>query len=273
MDKVNQNKRNAMFLNRQKQFESKLGDFKMKCFATSIWEPTLYKAWSAIVRSIVPNLEKIKELLGKYSTACKADEIALFEKNTFLNISYFSSIYIKNDERIEKICAEMKKFKNSCKIDSKKFNQAKNLTESLSKSQKILLLASYFASEISAKNDKMFFKAKKSKGAKKAKRKNNTFLGHNLKSNFGNPFNIHRLIAIYQSLLSSCEINFQDDDIMVKCEITSLEKLGLIKNISGIDSRTMDQKYITKINLELARKIAEDFDIRLEDYIKVESLD
>lgn len=123
MDKVNQNKRNAMFLNRQKQFESKLGDFKMKCFATSIWEPTLYKAWSAIVRSIVPNLEKIKELLGKYSTACKADEIALFEKNTFLNISYFSSIYIKNDERIEKICAEMKKFKNSCKIDSKKFNQ------------------------------------------------------------------------------------------------------------------------------------------------------
>ena len=157
--------------------------------------------------------------------------------------------------------------------DSKKFNQAKNLTESLSKSQKILLLASYFASEISAKNDKMFFKAKKSKGAKKAKRKNNTFLGHNLKSNFGNPFNIHRLIAIYQSLLSSCEINFQDDDIMVKCEITSLEKLGLIKNISGIDSRTMDQKYITKINLELARKIAEDFDIRLEDYIKVESLD
>ena len=28
-----------------------------------------------------------------------------------------------------------------------------------------------------------------------------------------------------------------------------------------------------RINLELARKIAEDFDIRLEDYIKVESLD
>ena len=157
--------------------------------------------------------------------------------------------------------------------ESKKYNQTKNLTESLSKSQKILLLASYFASEISAKNDKMLFKAKRPKGANKIKRKNKAILGHNLKSTVGYPFNIHRLIAIYQSLLSSVECKFQDDDIMVKCEITSLEKLGLIKNLSGIDSRTMDQKYISKINLELARKIAEDFDIRLEDYIKVESLD
>ena len=60
---------------------------------------------------------------------------------------------------------------------------------------------------------------------------------------------------------------------MVKCEIATLEKLGLIKNLSSFDSRTMDQKYITKINFDLVRKIAEDFDIRLEDYIKVDSLD
>ena len=152
-------------------------------------------------------------------------------------------------------------------------NQTKNLTESLSKSQKILLLASYFASEISAKNDKTLFKAKKNKGAKKINRKNNQNLGHNLKSTIGNPFNIHRLTAIYQSLLSANSINFQDDDIMVKCEIATLEKLGLIKNLSGIDARTMDQKFITRINLDLARKIAEDFDIKLEDYIKVDSLD
>ena len=74
-------------------------------------------------------------------------------------------------------------------------------------------------------------------------------------------------------MLSANSINFQDDDIMVKCEIATLEKLGLIKNLSGIDARTMDQKFITRINLDLARKIAEDFDIKLEDYIKVDSLD
>ena len=134
-------------------------------------------------------------------------------------------------------------------------------------------MASFLASESSAKNDKTLFKAKKNKGAKKINRKNNQNLGHNLKSTIGNPFNIHRLTAIYQSLLSANGINFQDDDIMVKCEIATLEKLGLIKNLSGMDARTMDQKFITRINLDLARKIAEDFDIKLEDYIKVDSLD
>ena len=160
------------------------------------------------------------------------------------------------------------------KKEDKANNPTKNLTESLSTSQKFLLLASFMASEISPKNDKMLFKAKKTKGPKRNNRKNNNnTLGHNLKSTIGYPFNIHRLTAIYQSLLSSNHLNFEDDDLMVKCEITTLEKLGLIRNLSGIDARTIDQKYITRINLDLARKIAEDFDIKLEDYIKVDSLD
>ena len=122
MDKVDQSKRDAIFSNRQKQFESKIGNFTLKCFPTSIWEATLYKAWSFIIGSIVPNIERIKELLGKYAIACKADEVILFEKNTFLNITSFSGVYVKTDERIEKICSMMKKFKSACRNDSKKFN-------------------------------------------------------------------------------------------------------------------------------------------------------
>ena len=122
MDKVDQSKRDAIFFNRQKQFESKAGNFSLKCFPTSIWESTLYKAWSFIIGSIVPNIDRIKELLGKYSIACKADEVILFEKNTFLNITSFSGVYVKTDERIEKICSMMKKFKSACRNDSKKFN-------------------------------------------------------------------------------------------------------------------------------------------------------
>jgi Ras-related GTP-binding protein A/B len=122
MDKVDQSKRDAIFSNRQKQFESKIGNFTLKCFPTSIWEATLYKAWSFIIGSIVPNIERIKELLGKYAIACKADEVILFEKNTFLNITSFSGVYVKTDERIEKICIMMKKFKSACRNDSKKFN-------------------------------------------------------------------------------------------------------------------------------------------------------
>ena len=180
----------------------------------------------------------------------------------------------KDTKQFQDFQEELRKEKDKDKdVDDKKNNQTKNLTESLSKSQKMLLLASYLASEISTKHDQMIFKPKKNKGPKRLNRKNNNNAGYNLKSTTGYKFNVHRLIAIYQSLLSSNNLFFPEDDIMVKCEIATLEKLGLIKNLSSFDSRTMDQKYITKINFDLVRKIAEDFDIRLEDYIKVDSLD
>ncbi len=208
-------------------------------------------------------------ILIKNQTSCAP--IHEMKLETFFK---FKDIYIEQIKKELKEKKEQGTQKNIKKDkDDKNINPTKNLTESLSKSQKILLLASYFASEISAKNDKSIFKAKKNKTNKKINRKNNNNLGHNLKATVGIPFNVHRLIAIYQSLLSTTHLKFENDDLIVKCEIATLEKLGLIKSFSGIDGRTMDQKYITKINLELARKIAEDFDIKLDDYIKVDSID
>jgi hypothetical protein len=208
-------------------------------------------------------------ILIKNQTSCAP--IHEMKLETFFK---FKDIYIEQIKKELKEKKEQGTQKNIKKDkDDKNNNPTKNLTESLSKSQKILLLASYFASEISAKNDKSIFKAKKNKTNKKINRKNNNNLGHNLKATVGIPFNVHRLIAIYQSLLSTTHLKFENDDLIVKCEIATLEKLGLIKSFSGIDGRTMDQKYITRINLELARKIAEDFDIKLEDYIKVDSID
>ena len=208
-------------------------------------------------------------ILIKNQTSCAP--IHEMKLETFFK---FKDIYV---EQIKKELREKKEQGTQKNIkkdkDDKSVNQSKNLTESLSKSQKILLLASFFASEISPKNDKSLFRARKNKSNKRINRKNNNNLGHNLKATIGYPFNVHRLIAIYQSLLSTTNLNYENDDLIVKCEIATLEKLGLIKSYSGIDARTMDQKYITRINLELARKIAEDFDIRLEEYIKVDSLD
>lgn len=208
-------------------------------------------------------------ILIKNQTSCAP--IHEMKLETFFK---FKDIYVDQIKKELKEKKEQGTQKNLKKDkDDKNVNQTKNLTESLSKSQKILLLASYFASETSAKNDKSLFKAKKNKSSKRINRKNNNNLGHNLKASVGIPFNVHRLTAIYQSLLSTTQLNYENDDLIVKCEIATLEKLGLIKSFSGIDARTMDQKYITKINLELARKIAEDFDIKLEDYIKVDSID
>ena len=122
MDKVDQRKRNEIFEKRLKQFESKAGNFIIKYFPTSIWENTLYKAWSEILGNIIPNSIKIKELIGKYAIASQVDDVALFEKNTFLCISSFNTKNIKENERYEHICRLMKKFKKTCRMEGKKFN-------------------------------------------------------------------------------------------------------------------------------------------------------
>ena len=122
MDKVDEEKRNDIFSNRESQLKAKAGNFTVEFFPTSIWENTLYKAWSKILVSIVPNKDKIKELLERYAKACQADEVVLFEKNTLLYISSYNTKEVKDNERFEKICFGMKKFKNTCYLDDKKYN-------------------------------------------------------------------------------------------------------------------------------------------------------
>ena len=203
----------------------------------------------------------------KYNQNNLRNNIKKQTKYAPIHIMKLESFFKKNQESIIGLMDEEENDGKSNDI-----NQTKNLTESLSKSQKILLLASYLASEISTKNDKCLFKAQKSRNAKKIHRRNNN-IGYNLKSNVGYPFNVHRLTAIYQSLLSSTNQNFDIDDIMLKCEIATLAKLGLIRALSGFDSKAIDQKYFAGINLDFASKIAEDYGISLEDYIKYEKID
>lgn len=64
----------------------------MKCFATSIWDETLYRAWSQIVYSLIPNVELLETQLNDFSTICAADEVVLFERATFLVISHISRL-------------------------------------------------------------------------------------------------------------------------------------------------------------------------------------
>ena len=121
MDKVDITKRDDVFLKRKKQFELKAGKIKINCFPTSIWQNTIYKAWSNILGNIIPKIDKIKELLEKYTKACQADEVILFEKNILLYITSYNNKEIKDSERFEKICWSMKKFNNICKIGATKY--------------------------------------------------------------------------------------------------------------------------------------------------------
>lgn len=58
------------------------------CFGTSIWDETLYKAWSEIVTSLIPNIGLLESHLNDFCRICDADEVVLFERATFLVICH-----------------------------------------------------------------------------------------------------------------------------------------------------------------------------------------
>lgn len=66
--------------------------FKLVGFPTSIWDESLYKAWSLIVCSLIRNMSLFNSNLLKLNEVLDTEEIILFEKTTFLVISSTASI-------------------------------------------------------------------------------------------------------------------------------------------------------------------------------------
>ena len=85
-----------------------------RCFATSIWDETLYKAWSSIVYSLIPNVSILETHLNDFCKICDADEVVLFERATFLVISHATHHPHRDVHRFEKISNIIKQFKLSC---------------------------------------------------------------------------------------------------------------------------------------------------------------
>ena len=126
MDLVLEEKRTEVFNKRKAQLESKSGNFQIKCYPTSIWEASLYKAWTQIVSELSPNKTEIEKSLKNFVEACDASEVILFEKNTFLLCFSYSSNKeggpnTNDDQRFEKISHIIKKFKLSCMSSNSSF--------------------------------------------------------------------------------------------------------------------------------------------------------
>lgn len=132
MDLIPEDKKESLFKKRKEQIIEKAGNFKIKTFATSIWEISLYKAWTEIVASLVSSMPKLESNLANFAKACGAEEISLFEKSTFLLTCNYSNNKINDDQRYEKISHIIKKFKLSCLSTQSKFQsmviKTKNFT-------------------------------------------------------------------------------------------------------------------------------------------------
>jgi hypothetical protein len=91
------------------------GSLNCTCFRTSIWDETLYKAWSSIVYSLIPNIKELESHLKEFCEICESDEVVLFERATFLVISHATRTEHRDMHRFEKISNIIKQFKLSCR--------------------------------------------------------------------------------------------------------------------------------------------------------------
>merc|ERR1712170_110389 len=87
------------------------GELDVVCFKTSIWDETLFKAWSAIVYSLIPNVTILEQQLRSFADICEADEVVLFERATFLVINHATLRPHADKHRFEKISNIIKQFK------------------------------------------------------------------------------------------------------------------------------------------------------------------
>ncbi|KAJ3261731.1 Interleukin-4 receptor subunit alpha [Boothiomyces macroporosus] len=114
MDLIQQDKREKIFNMRCKDLAERSYPFKPIVFATSIWDETLYKAWSSIVYSLIPNVQHLESSLEKFRVQCEASEVILFEKATFLVIAHTKESNNPDIHRFEKVSNIIKQFKLSC---------------------------------------------------------------------------------------------------------------------------------------------------------------
>lgn len=88
MDLVQEEQRELIFKEREIELKQRSLPLEITCFKTSIWDETLYMAWSSIIYSLIPNVQMLESSLQNFCNICEADEIVLFERATFLVISH-----------------------------------------------------------------------------------------------------------------------------------------------------------------------------------------
>lgn len=91
-------------------------DQNTQYFGTTIWDESLYRAWSAVVNSLIPKVDVLKRLTDRFCKVCEADEVVLFERSTFLTIldsrnEDLDTRHLHDEHRHEKVSNIIKQFK------------------------------------------------------------------------------------------------------------------------------------------------------------------
>ncbi|XP_065568589.1 ras-related GTP-binding protein A-like [Artemia franciscana] len=114
MDLVSEDQRESVFRDREQDIIRLSKPLDVTCFSTSIWNETLYRAWSSIVYQLIPNVHELESNLQEFAQILDADEVLLFERATFLVIAHAESVKHRDPYRFEKVSNIIKQFKLSC---------------------------------------------------------------------------------------------------------------------------------------------------------------
>ncbi|KAH8549173.1 ras-related GTP-binding protein A-like protein [Umbelopsis sp. PMI_123] len=107
-------KMDLMYEERVTELKTRSEPLKIQTFRTSIWDETLYAAWSTIVHALIPNIRTLESHLNNFCSICDADEVVLFERSTFLVIANAARINHVDAHRFEKISNIIKQFNLGC---------------------------------------------------------------------------------------------------------------------------------------------------------------
>ena len=119
IDLIQEEQRDKVFRKKREKMQLLSSPKNVTYFATSIWDETLYKAWSTIVHCLIPNIVTIETQLETFRKICGADEVVLFDRETFLVISHSGNCDQEDEHRFEKVSNVIKQFRMSCsKIQS-----------------------------------------------------------------------------------------------------------------------------------------------------------
>lgn len=118
MDLVQARLRNQLFDERAEYIKANSLGFKdtAEFWPTSIWDQSLYKAWTQIIYYLIPNAGSIEGLLKQLADVIDARELILYERTTCLMVTHVTrGLETQNPftDRFERISSILKTHKQS----------------------------------------------------------------------------------------------------------------------------------------------------------------
>lgn len=121
MDLVPQDQKLQVFQLRKQEIETTCEDEgfikqQVECWPTSIWDQSLYRAWTQVIYFLVPNASTIESMLRKLAELLDARELILYERTTCLVVTHVTrGAEVENpyNDRFERLSSILKTHKHS----------------------------------------------------------------------------------------------------------------------------------------------------------------